>query len=132
MLLAEGMFFKISPEDITYLLAHGADPNDRMGVAGNTSTPLTSAAFLGNNEVIRDLLRAGAGINVRGMLNASPLGIAAPSGRTEAVVILLQAGADTTLRDQFGKTAEQEAASNGQKQTAQLIHNYLLHPTAHR
>lgn len=124
MLLAEGIVFEPNPDDITYLLAHGADPNDRMTMAGNTSTPLTTAAFLGTNEVIRDLLRAGANINMRGTLNAPPLTIAAFSGRTEAVVILLKAGADTTLRDQDGKTAEEEAAENGQKQIAQMIHNF--------
>jgi len=118
------MFFELNADDISYLLAHGANPNDRVTTAGNISTPLTSAAFLGYNEVVRGLLKAGANVNTPAMLNATPLTLAALSGNTEAVVILLKAGADTTLRDQSGKTAEEEAAENGQKQIAQIIHNY--------
>jgi ankyrin repeat protein len=124
MLLAEGMIFVVNPEDIAYLLDHGADPNDRMISQGNISTPLTTAALLGDTKVIQALLRAGADINIRGLVDATPLMVAALFGRKDAVVIFLNAGADKTLHDQDGKTAEQEAAGTGHKQIAQIIHNY--------
>ena len=65
----------------------GTDLNGRESVGG--STPLTVAALLGQTEVARILIDAGAGINERNNDGATALHVAAFFAYPEVVTLLL-------------------------------------------
>lgn len=90
------------------LLRASADPDGQWERASNT--PLTQAATTGALEVVRTLLEAGAGVNVRPKKrnavspDLTPLGWAANRGHLAVARLLLDAGADPNARDERGRT----------------------------
>lgn len=78
-------------EQVQQLLADGAD--------FETDHPLFTAAGLGYDEMVRDLLAAGAKVDAPWVHNLTPLMIASAQGHTECVKLLIEAGADVNARD---------------------------------
>ncbi len=83
---------------IERLIAHGADVGSLTNSASFGTkgyTPLHSAAWHGNVEAIRVLVKYGAALNPRDSThNATPLGWATYAGRTEAAKVLESLGAE--------------------------------------
>jgi peptidoglycan/LPS O-acetylase OafA/YrhL len=77
-----------------------AGERDAMGI-----TPLNLAALVGDAEMVRLLLAAGADVNQRNTDGSTPLHGAAFLGRDEAARVLLEAGADPNLVNDTGSSA---------------------------
>lgn len=82
------------------LLEHGADPNEPKRVEGSHVYPrqyaLHIAATVGNEPMVKMLLRHGADVNLRGDDGSSPLWCAATQNRKRTCAVLLNAGAEPT------------------------------------
>ncbi|EMP38383.1 Oxysterol-binding protein-related protein 1 [Chelonia mydas] len=68
-------------------------------------TPLHLACYFGHGNVVKDLLKAGAEVNVLNDMGDTPLHRAAFTGRKEVVMLLLQYDADTSIVNGSGQTA---------------------------
>ncbi|XP_039379311.1 oxysterol-binding protein-related protein 1 isoform X1 [Mauremys reevesii] len=68
-------------------------------------TPLHLACYFGHGNVVKDLLKAGAEVNVLNDMGDTPLHRAAFTGRKEVVMLLLQYDADTSIVNGGGQTA---------------------------
>eukprot|EP00096_Caligus_rogercresseyi_P015214 TRINITY_DN7664_c0_g1_i1.p1 TRINITY_DN7664_c0_g1~~TRINITY_DN7664_c0_g1_i1.p1 ORF type:complete len:691 (-),score=209.29 TRINITY_DN7664_c0_g1_i1:15-2087(-) len=90
---------------------------------GQTSMHL--AAFYGFEEVIRELIKYGAAVNVSDSSGYSPLHFAAQANHPNCVkVLLLEAGADPTFRNQItGWVPLHEAAWKGYTICCQILLN---------
>ncbi len=104
---------------ITELIKHGADVNlpdaDGEGV-------MTSAASIGDVEVLREVLKAGGNVESRDNGGDFPLDLAAGSGNIEAVKELISAGAkvnNSTVH--AGVTPLISAASRLHLQTVKIL-----------
>ncbi|OCT76715.1 oxysterol-binding protein-related protein 1 isoform X2 [Xenopus laevis] len=69
-------------------------------------TPLHLACYFGHGQVVKDLLMAGAVVNVQNDMGDTPLHRAAFTGRKELVMLLLEYSADTTVINGVGQTAK--------------------------
>ena len=78
-------------------------------------TPLSLAAYFGNEDVIRTLLLNGADPNIpsRNGFNVYPIHSAVASNYTMIAKMLLEAGADINVVQKSGATPLHSAASNG-------------------
>jgi len=78
-------------------------------------TPLSLAAYFGNEDVIRTLLLAGADPNIpsRNGFNVYPIHSAVASNYTMIAKMLLEAGADINVVQKSGATPLHSAAHNG-------------------
>jgi ankyrin repeat protein len=93
------------PEMVDLLLRNGADPN-LPGVENRT--PLLSAAFEGNDDIVRKLLAAGAKPDVsEDRFGRTALMEAARKGHESTVLLLLQGGANPLAVDKAGYTADE-------------------------
>lgn len=117
----------------------GVDTRD----ASSGATPLCSAVFIGQTEIVKMLIDAGADVNLPDRNLSTPLHIAVFMGHAEEAEILLDAGADVTTLDgrgvmpkallltDFGTTnfiassngvpVEEQALLAGRKQIAELL-----------
>ncbi|KAM3929397.1 oxysterol-binding protein-related protein 1 isoform 2-T2 [Leptodactylus fuscus] len=68
-------------------------------------TPLHLACYFGHREVVEELLKAGADMNVLNDMGDTPLHRAAFTGRKELVMLLLESNADNTVINGEGQTA---------------------------
>jgi ankyrin repeat protein len=78
------------------LLRHGADPNAKNKISGQTAIHM--AAFQGRPDVARLLIRARAYINIRDKHGHGPLSCAIIRDRKELFLLLLKSGADPKLQ----------------------------------
>ncbi|XP_015276232.1 PREDICTED: oxysterol-binding protein-related protein 1 isoform X2 [Gekko japonicus] len=69
-------------------------------------TPLHLACYFGHTSVVRDLLKAGAEVNVLNDMGDTPLHRAAFTGRKEVAMLLLEYDADTSIVNGNGQTAK--------------------------
>ncbi|XP_059580145.1 oxysterol-binding protein-related protein 1 isoform X2 [Alligator mississippiensis] len=69
-------------------------------------TPLHLACYFGHANVVEDLLKAGADLNVLNNMGDTPLHRAAFTGRKEVVMLLLQYNGDTSIVNGSGQTAK--------------------------
>ena len=96
---------------VTTLLKQGADVN---ATQGDAVTALHWAARLGDAEMARTLIVAGANVRATTRLAAySPLHLAAERGSADVVGSLLKAGADPNARTSTGATPLMFAAAAG-------------------
>ncbi|XP_042819174.1 oxysterol-binding protein-related protein 1 isoform X1 [Panthera tigris] len=70
-------------------------------------TPLHLACYFGHRQVVQDLLKAGAEVNVLNDMGDTPLHRAAFTGRKELVMLLLEYNADSTVVNGSGQTAKE-------------------------
>jgi ankyrin repeat protein len=110
-----GVMFDASPlffaaeagdhENVSLLLAKGADPNHKMRVIGLFPTsPLLAAVTFGDPVVVKELLAGGADIRERDDDGMTLLHWAVVTHRTAAVQALIAGGADVNAVDRFGYT----------------------------
>ena len=74
------------------------------------STPLITAAFMGNAEAAKILIDAGADLNYQNADGSNALHTAAVFGKTEVARILIDAGIDLNSQNNQGATALHTAA----------------------
>ncbi|XP_070603744.1 oxysterol-binding protein-related protein 1 isoform X1 [Erythrolamprus reginae] len=70
-------------------------------------TPLHLACYFGHTVVVKDLLEAGADVNVLNDMGDTPLHRASFTGRKEVVMLLLECDADTFIVNGNGQTAKE-------------------------
>lgn len=86
-----------------------------------------------NGDVARieELLAADPSLLMaRGLFGMTPLHSAAAAGQDKAVTLLLEKGADPTLEDENGNTPMGAAMSEGHKETAQLLKDWMQGKTS--
>ncbi|KAK5053766.1 hypothetical protein LTR84_001727 [Exophiala bonariae] len=84
-----------------------------------TEKTLWAAAFVGNIELVRELLRQG--IDAAGIEEFRPLQEAAGSGSLEVLEELLATGVDVNAHDEYGSTALAAAATHGHVSIVQKL-----------
>jgi ankyrin repeat protein len=111
----KGVMFDASPlilaamagdrDNISLLLAKGADPNRKMSLVGMFPTsPLIAAVGFGDPAVVKALLAGGANVREKDADRMTPLHWAVVAHRTDVVKVLLAGGADVNAVDRFGYT----------------------------
>jgi ankyrin repeat protein len=84
--------------------------------------PLSSAAELGYDLLVRDLIRAGGDPNMKiGPNEDTPLILAAGKEHVKVVKVLLANGADKEVTNKFGDTALDIAEEKGHKEMIELL-----------
>ena len=109
-------FYEPQSQMNVYVPQGGVKERDEYGW-----TPLMRAAFYGQTEAIRALLKIGADIEARESDGWTALMLATQEGQTEAIKALLKAGADVNARESDGWTALMEAAYKGQTGTMGVL-----------
>lgn len=102
------------------LLEAGADANARDE---NGQSPLHHAARIGNEEVCKLLIDAGADVEAEFDFNGErPLAVAVFHGNEEACKLLIDAGADYHAKNSRGASA----ADTGRRERLRPLHDELL------
>jgi len=105
-------------------LAGGADPRRTTGPLDGTA--LTSAAHLGNVEIVRALIEAKAPLDHVNRMGWTALIVAVQlgnnsKGHIETVDALVKAGADTEIKDRQGNTALAHARSRNYSEMVKIL-----------
>jgi ankyrin repeat protein len=108
------------------------DPSLATAFAADGFTALHLAAFFGKAEAARELIAAGAVVNVHSQnsFDVEPLHSAAAGRHHEVCRVLLAAGADVNARQQAGYTPLHEAAQAGDDELVELFLSAGADPTA--
>ncbi len=109
-------------------LKAGANPNTpnvRSNLAHKQGTALMRAARHGHIEVVRALLKRGAGVNRcdDSFSGETPLHAVAVGGHLDVAQLLLDCGAKLDAADTYGKTALHAAATQGQYDVVRFLVN---------
>jgi ankyrin repeat protein len=88
-------------------------------------TDLHSAAFDGNVEEVKKLLKKGADPNIKDKYGWTPLHWAASGGHVDVVKLLLVHGADPTVKDEDGRTPLDLARVKGRRKVVSVIEEWL-------
>ena len=98
---------------VKYLISRGA----LVDVAScHGTTPLMTAAQVGNVKVLRYLVRCGADVNAVCIRGSTALHYAAHGGSREAVKFLIKEGISVNHQDHYGKCAIHIAALMGKRE----------------
>ena len=95
-------------ERVRQLIQDGQNVNSRGGSYGRT--PLMWAANRGRDQVVRELIRAGADVNGKDIDKRTALHWASSCGHSNVVKTLAEAGANLNEQDEDGMTPLMEAA----------------------
>ncbi|KAL3525038.1 hypothetical protein ACH5RR_013410 [Cinchona calisaya] len=82
---------------------------------------VNSAAYYGDLQQLKNLIRAGANLNKKDYDGRSPLHLAASRGYEDVAQFLIQEGVDIDVADNFGNTPLLEAIKSGQECVASLL-----------
>jgi len=93
-------------------------------------TDLHKAAFDGNVEEVKKLLKKGADPNVQDKDGWTPLHLAASEGHVDVAKLLLEHGADPNAQDKHGNTPLHDAAFEGHVGIVKLLLDHGADPTA--
>ena len=109
-----------SPATVSHLLAARADPSAAGGADGRT--PLHVAVLHERDEIMQQLLDAGAEVDATNSMGSSALHWAAERGLVTSVGLLIQAGARLELKSRFGgSTALHRAAGGGHAEVIRAL-----------
>ncbi|EOM1423353.1 ankyrin repeat domain-containing protein, partial [Escherichia coli] len=89
--------------------------------------PITQAAFLGETEVVSNLIKLGVELDARGDLGRTALNEAVSNGYFDIVKLLVESGADLTIKDEFGKTALELAEVHQNYKIVEWLSHYRDH-----
>ncbi|RYC78041.1 hypothetical protein BFJ63_vAg19085 [Fusarium oxysporum f. sp. narcissi] len=87
-------------------------------------TPLSQAAGLGREDVVRLLLEKGAAIESKNRSGQTPLFVAAREGHETVVRLLVEKGAAIKSKDRSGRTPLRWAARGGHEAVVRLLESY--------
>ena len=107
------------PKVVSRLLEADADTDMRGDICGKT--PLLSAAFNGDLDIVRLLLEASADKEKFDIERRTALHIASEEGHLETVRLLLESGTNRDPRDNQGRTPLHLAFEGGHLEVAQLL-----------
>jgi len=85
------------------------------------TTPLHQAAYDGNADEVRRLIRVGADVRKANLFGATPLMLASITGNTEVIRLLLDAGAPADEANAEGQTPLMVVARTGNVEAAKLL-----------
>jgi ankyrin repeat protein len=107
------------PASLLALVRLGADPNATSRYGGRTV--LTTAAFAGDLDRVRALIKAGADVNAKDPRGYTPLLLASHMGHSGVVQALVDAGADANWEGSGGWTALMQASYFDRIETARIL-----------
>jgi ankyrin repeat protein len=110
------------------LISQGADSNEQV-FGSEFGVALAAAAYSGHEDVVQNLLDAGAKPDGHGLgwdgAHGSPIASAAAQGHTTIVAQLLSAGADIDIRGEDGQgSALYHAVAHRHRETAKMLLNH--------
>ena len=110
------------------------DPASATAFSSDGFTALHFAAFFGKSEAAKELIEAGAAVDVysRNDLHVQPLHSAASGGHHEVCRLLIAAGADVDATQRHGYTPLHAAAQSGDAELVELFLSAGADPHARR
>ncbi|XP_058470993.1 kinase D-interacting substrate of 220 kDa B isoform X3 [Solea solea] len=120
-LAVQSLFSYVEDENLVAIKAHLDKFRDVDSRSDNGQTPLMVAAEQGNLEIVQELIRRGANVNLDDSDCWTALISAAKEGHIEVVRELLENNANLEHRDMGGWTALMWAAYKGCTDVAQLL-----------
>ncbi|XP_028250574.1 kinase D-interacting substrate of 220 kDa B isoform X2 [Parambassis ranga] len=120
-LAVQSLFSFVEEENLAAIKAHLDKFRDVDSRSDNGQTPLMVAAEQGNLEIVQELIRRGANINLDDVDCWTALISAAKEGHIDVVGELLENNANLEHRDMGGWTALMWAAYKGRTVVAQLL-----------
>uniref|UniRef100_A0A4W6FGR0 Kinase D interacting substrate 220 n=1 Tax=Lates calcarifer TaxID=8187 RepID=A0A4W6FGR0_LATCA len=120
-LAVQSLFSYVEEENLAAIKAHLDKFRDVDSRSDNGQTPLMVAAEQGNLEIVQELIRRGANVNLDDVDCWTALISAAKEGHIEVVRELLENNANLEHRDMGGWTALMWAAYKGCTDVAQLL-----------
>jgi ankyrin repeat protein len=97
----------------SWLTAHGFGGIDLNGVISNNTTPLMKASHMGDVAIVRQLIAAGARLDLRNADGGNALWPACVGNHLDIIDMLIDAGIDIDNRNDNGATCLMYAASSG-------------------
>lgn len=107
-------------EIIPVLISYGANPNQ---LTSNSGPPL---AYAKKGDVVRELIKGGAQVNLKDKSQRTPLYYVCQRGSAEAVQALIDAGSDVNAVDSYGLTPLYFAVGN-QKHKKEVVELLIAH-----
>ncbi|KAI5265930.1 hypothetical protein E4T47_08396 [Aureobasidium subglaciale] len=105
---------------VDYLLSH--DDIEFNGHSGSGRSPLIAASRIGNRKICRQLLKAGADVNLRDFEGDTALISAAMSDKPEVVETLLKVSVmETNAHGKYGRTALLAVVENGAQSAMKML-----------
>ncbi|XP_026050724.1 kinase D-interacting substrate of 220 kDa B isoform X5 [Astatotilapia calliptera] len=127
-LAIQNLFSYVEEENLSALKAHLDRFKEVDGRSDNGQTPLMLAAEQGSLEIVQELIRRGANVNLDDVDCWSALISAAKEGHVEVVKELLENSAYIEHRDMGGWTALTWAAYKGRVEVAKLLLEHGANP----
>ena len=118
--------YKKNHEILESLLENGANVNERVVPITNTTaflqwTPLTCAAYNGDIDIAKTLIKYGANLDASAPVYSTPLRTAIDFEHTEIVQLLIQSGACLEGKYIRGKSPEESALANNRIEMLKLV-----------
>ncbi|XP_041721791.1 kinase D-interacting substrate of 220 kDa B isoform X2 [Coregonus clupeaformis] len=120
-LAIQNLFSYVEEENLTALKAHLDKFKEVDGRSDNGQTPLMLASEQGSIEIVQELIRRGANVNLDDVDCWSALICAAKEGHVEVVKELLESSAYIEHRDMGGWTALMWAAYKGRVEVTKVL-----------
>lgn len=120
-LAVQSLFCYVEEENLPAIKAHLDKFREVDSRSDNGQTPLMVAAEQGNLEIVQELIRRGANVNLDDIDSWTSLISAAKEGHIEVVQELLENNANVEHRDMGGWTALMWAAYKGRTEVARLL-----------
>ncbi|KAM9339295.1 kinase D-interacting substrate of 220 kDa B [Symphorus nematophorus] len=127
-LAIQNLFSYVEEENLSALKAHLDRFKEVDGRSDNGQTPLMLAAEQGSLEIVQELIRRGANVNLDDVDCWSALISAAKEGHVEVVKELLENSAYIEHRDMGGWTALMWAAYKGRVEVTELLLEHGANP----
>ncbi|XP_044024072.1 kinase D-interacting substrate of 220 kDa B isoform X7 [Siniperca chuatsi] len=127
-LAIQNLFSYVEEENLSALKSHLDRFKEVDGRSDNGQTPLMLAAEQGSMEIVQELIRRGANVNLDDVDCWSALICAAKEGHVEVVKELLENSAYIEHRDMGGWTALMWAAYKGRVEVTELLLEHGANP----